>query len=154
MPVSVRVRLRKANQRVRPTAIRRFAERLLHAVGESRSELGVELVGDRRMRRLNRQYRGRDSSTDVLAFSIREAPGPVSLLLGDVVISIPTVYRQALEHRHSPDDEFAVLLIHGILHLCGYDHERGDKEAQRMRRQERRLFGRVCPVSRLLASRP
>jgi rRNA maturation RNase YbeY len=102
------------------------------------------------MRRLNRQYRGRDSSTDVLAFSIREAPGPVSRLMGDVVISIPAVYRQALDHRHSVDDEFAMLLIHGILHLCGYDHERGSKDAARMRRQERRLLGRASPLPRLL----
>jgi rRNA maturation RNase YbeY len=154
MPVSVRVRLRNATERVRSTAVRRVAEHLLDAVGESRSELGVELVGDRRMRRLNRQYRGRDVSTDVLAFSIREAPGPASPLMGDVVISIPAVYRQACDHRHSADDEFAILLIHGILHLCGYDHEGGGKEAQRMRRQERRLFDLVCPLPRLLKCKP
>ena len=150
MPVSVRVRLPKANEWVRPTAVRRFAESLLDVVGESQSELGVELVGDRRMRRLNRQYRGRDSSTDVLSFSMREAPGPLSPLLGDVVISLPAVSRQALNHRHSINDEFAIVLIHGILHLCGYDHERGSKEAQRMRRQERRLFDLVRPLPRLL----
>jgi rRNA maturation RNase YbeY len=150
MPVAVQVRLRLAGERVHRAAIRKFAERVLDAVGESRSELGVELVGDHRMRRLNRQYRGRDSSTDVLAFSIREAPGPVSRLMGDVVISIPAVYRQALDHRHSVDDEFAMLLIHGILHLCGYDHERGSKDAARMRRQERRLLGRASPLPRLL----
>lgn len=153
MPVAVHVRLRRADSRVRRTAIRKFAERVLDAVGESRSELGVELVGDRRMRRLNRQYRGRDSSTDVLAFSIREAPGPKSRLMGDVVISIPAVYRQALDHRHSVDDEFAMLLIHGILHLCGYDHERGSEDAARMRRQERRLLGRTSPLPRLLDRR-
>jgi probable rRNA maturation factor len=154
MPVAVHVRLRRAGTRVRRTAVQKFAERLLDAVGESRSELGIELVGDRRMRRLNRQYRGRDSSTDVLAFSIRDAPGPVSRLMGDVVISIPAVYRQALDNRHSVDDEFAMLLIHGILHLCGYDHERGSKDAARMRRQERRLLGRAFPLPRLLDRRP
>lgn len=154
MPVAVRVRLRTAKELVRRPAIKRLAENLLDAVGESRSELCVELVGDHRMRRLNRQYRSRDSSTDVLAFSLREAPGPVSRLIGDVVISMPAVLRQALEHRHSVDDEFAILLIHGILHLCGYDHERGSREAERMRRLERRLFKESCPLPCLLGCRP
>lgn len=145
MPVALRVRLRK-RERVRRSAIKRFAETILHAVGESRSELGIELVGDRRMRRLNGRYRGKDSSTDVLAFSIREAPGPVSSLIGDVVISIPAVSRQATSHGHSVDKEFAILLIHGILHLCGYDHELGEKEAERMARRERTLLNDAQPL--------
>lgn len=152
MPVELRVRLRR-KKLVRRTAVRALAESLLGAVGESHSELGVELVGDRRMRRLNRQYRGKDSTTDVLAFSLREAPCPSSPLLGDVVISIPAVSRQAIAHRHSMDKEFAVLLIHGILHLCGYDHERGWSEAQRMRRQERRLLQGVGALPHLVAGR-
>jgi probable rRNA maturation factor len=149
MPVTLRVQLRK-KKRVRRAAVRKLAEILLHAVGESGSDVGIELVGDRRMRRLNRLYRGKDSSTDVLAFSIREGPGPKSSLMGDVVVSIPAVVRQARAHRHSEDKELAVLLIHGLLHLCGYDHERGEKEAERMRRRERLLFDRACPLPRLL----
>ena len=149
MPVVLRVRLRK-RERVPRFAIRRLAETLLRAVGESRSELGIELVGDRRMRRLNGHYRGKDSPTDVLAFSIREAPGPVSSLLGDVVISIPAVSRQATAHGHSVDKEFAILLIHGILHLCGYDHERGKGEAAEMARRERMLLNYVQPLPCLL----
>jgi probable rRNA maturation factor len=151
MPVTVRVRLRK-KKRVRRTAVRRLVEILLHAVGESGSDVGIELVGDRRMRRLNKVYRGKDSSTDVLAFSIREGPGPRSSLMGDVIVSIPAVARQARAHRHSEDDELAILLIHGLLHLCGYDHERGKKEAERMRRRERLLFDGVSPLPRLLGN--
>jgi rRNA maturation RNase YbeY len=123
---------------------------LLDAVGEARSELGIELIGDRRMRRLNQQYRGQDRSTDVLAFSMREAAGPISALIGDVVISVPAVLRQASVHRHSLDEEFARLLIHGILHLCGYDHERGRREAARMKQRERSVLTRVGPPPRLL----
>ena len=104
MPVTLRVRLRKT-KRVHLAAVRELTEALLHAVGESGSDLGIELVGDRRMRRLNRLYRGKDASTVVLAFSIREGPGPKSSLLGDVVVSIPAVARQAREHRHSEDRE-------------------------------------------------
>jgi probable rRNA maturation factor len=152
MPVALRVWLRNS-KRVRRAVVKRFANLLLHAVGESGSEFGIELVGDCRMRRLNRRYRGNDSSTDVLAFSIREGSGPVSSLIGDVVVSIPAAARQARAHRHSEDEELAVLLIHGLLHLCGYDHERGEKEAARMRRRERLLLERARPLPRLLRRR-
>jgi rRNA maturation RNase YbeY len=153
MPIELRIRLRN-KKRVRRRAVTRLAETILDAVGESRSELSVELVNDRRMRWLNLRYRAKDSSTDVLAFSMREAPCPVSPLIGDVVISIPAVTRQAKTNRHSTDKEFAILLIHGILHLCGYDHERGKQEAQRMNRRERALLNRVQPLPCLLKRRP
>ncbi len=153
MPIELRIRLRN-KKRVRRRAVTKLAETILNAVGESRSELGVELVNDRRMRWLNLRYRAKDSSTDVLAFSMREAPGPVSPLIGDVVISIPAVTRQAKTHRHSTDKEFAILLIHGILHLSGYEHERGNQEARRMNRRERALLNRVHPLPCLLTLRP
>jgi probable rRNA maturation factor len=82
----------------------------------------VLLVGDRAIRRLNRTYLGRDHPTDVLAFPQARAfsmPGPS--LLGDVVISVDTAARQAKAHGHSLDRELALLLIHGLLHLLGYD---------------------------------
>lgn len=97
------------------------------------------------MRQLNKRYRKQDKSTDVLAFPIQEGPGPRTDLLGDVVISLPTAQRQAKESNHSLDRELAVLLVHGVLHLCGYDHERGGAEARRMQRRERAI---LCLVSR------
>lgn len=109
------------------------------------AELSVLLVNDRRMRVLNRQYRGRDKTTDVLSFAMREGepmPGE-PLLLGDVVISLPTAGRQAAEKGHSLEREVAILLIHGILHLLGYDHEQGEREAQRMERLEKRLLAKI-----------
>jgi rRNA maturation RNase YbeY len=60
--------------------------------------------------------------------------------LGDVVIAVPTAVRQAKQGRRSLNEELSVLLIHGILHLCGYDHERGEKEARRMHRRERMIL--------------
>ncbi|MEX5217828.1 MAG: rRNA maturation RNase YbeY [Nitrospiraceae bacterium] len=152
MPIELRIRLRN-KKRVRRRAVMTLAETVLDVVGESRSELGIELVNDRRMRGLNRQYRAKDVSTDVLAFSMRESPGPVSSLLGDVVICIPAVVRQAQASGHSIDKEFTILLIHGILHLCGYDHERGQREARRMHRRERSLLDRVHPLPCLLSRR-
>ncbi len=129
--------------------LERSARAILTDVGETSAELGILFVGDQRMRGLNRRYRGKDRTTDVLAFAMREAARPqVSCLmpdmLGDVVISIPTARRQAKEARRSLDKELACLLVHGILHLCGYDHERGEKEARRMHRRERMILRSIA----------
>ncbi len=131
----------------------RLAQQVLSAVGESSSELSIELIGDRRMRRLNRVYRRKDRTTDVLAFGMRESDNPCPTLLGDVVISVPTAFRQARETGRTLDDELATLLVHGVLHLCGYDHERNEKEAARMHRRERAILQMVRPVPRLVIRR-
>ena len=127
-------------------AFRRLAERVLAAVGEGRSELSLDLVGDGRMRRLNRQYRRKDRTTDVLAFAMRESASPVSALLGDVVISVPTAQRQAKEGGRSLSEELAWLLVHGVLHLCGYDHERSETDARRMKRREQAILRALHPI--------
>jgi probable rRNA maturation factor len=150
MPMSVRTRLRRTTLLV--PAISHLIQRMLSAAGESKAVLSVEFIGDHRMRRLNAQYRGHDRTTDVLAFSMREAPGPRSALLGDVVISVPQAVRQAIEREHSIQHELATLLIHGILHLLGYDHERSEMEARRMRRKERALLQAVLPIPTLVKS--
>jgi rRNA maturation RNase YbeY len=93
------------------------------------------------MQRLNAAYRGNDRPTDVLAFAMREgkrAAGDEGTL-GDVVISLDTAQRQAASRGHSVDEEVTTLLIHGILHLLGYDHERSPAEARRMKKKEREL---------------
>lgn len=151
MPVAVRIRLRRRRQ-IRRKAVTCLANAILDAVGESNAELSIELIGDRRMTRLNRDYRGRNVPTDVLAFSQREAPCPRTSLLGDVVISVHAALRQAHARHHSADEELAVLLIHGILHLCGYDHERGEPEARRMRRRELIVRRVVNPLPRLIGT--
>jgi probable rRNA maturation factor len=153
MAVYLRVRLTRLV--VRHTTLVHLAERVLSAVGESRSELSLELTGDGRMRRLNREYRKKDRPTDVLAFPIREAVmprgvRPVTQMLGDVVISLPTAVRQAKEAGRSIDDELAMLLVHGVLHLCGYDHERNRLQAARMSRRERALLHLISPVPRMV----
>jgi probable rRNA maturation factor len=148
MAVYLRVRLIRVT--VRQTALRRLAEHVLSAVGEAQSELSIDLVGDGRMRRLNCQYRKKDRTTDVLAFAMRESSSPVSALLGDVVISVPTARRQAKEGRRSLSEELAWLLVHGVLHLCGYDHERSDAEARRMKRREQAMLRALRPVPTLV----
>jgi rRNA maturation RNase YbeY len=148
MAVYLRVRLRRLAKR--QAAFLRAAESILEAVGEPQSELSLELVGDGRMRRLNRLYRRKDRTTDVLAFPMRESDNPCPMLLGDVAISVPTALRQAREAGRSPNDELAALLVHGVLHLCGYDHERSAKEAARMHRREREILQAIGPAPLLV----
>ena len=102
------------------------------------------LVSDTVMRRLNREWRGTDRSTDVLSFAQAEGPGGAPAgLLGDVVISVDTARRQARDRDAPLAREIDRLLIHGVLHLLGYDHERSPAEARRMQRRERVLARRL-----------
>lgn len=112
-------------------------------MGYTDSELSVTFVGDRTMRRLNRDYRGIDKPTNVLSFSMGEGdfPGMNPHLLGDVVISADTARREAEEEGIPLAKRLGFLLLHGILHVTGHDHERsGEAEARRMERAQRKLF--------------
>jgi probable rRNA maturation factor len=122
--------------------VRRLAREILSMACEGPCELSVALVGDAEMRRLNATYRGKDRTTDVLAFAQREGASAASdpSLLGDVVISIPVAGLQARERGTDLDRELAELLVHGILHLLGYDHERSPAEARRMFARSRELM--------------
>jgi rRNA maturation RNase YbeY len=134
-------------------AVEREARALLEAVGEPTASLSVSFVGDSAIRRLNREHRGKDSATDVLSFPLLEpavakrgvrrpaeadVPGAPERLLGDVVISLDSAWRQACAYDATLQDEVARLLIHGLLHLLGHDHEEA-RERTRMVREERRL---------------
>lgn len=115
--------------------IRGAAKAALEDIGSVGAELSVLLTDDTGIRGLNRQYRGIDRVTDVLSFPQNDA-----VVLGDVVISIETAARQAEENGVGLDEEIARLLMHGILHLKGYEHEKGGLRARRMREKEERLF--------------
>lgn len=122
--------------------MRRRLTILLRKSGLPDAELSVLLVGDRAMRTLNRTWRGKDRTTDVLSFSLREGRFPRIRpeMLGDIVISVPVAVRQAREAGHSLVREIDRLLVHGLVHLLGYDHERGPREDRRMKRKERELL--------------
>lgn len=94
------------------------------------------------MRTLNRRYRGKDRSTDVLSFAYNDGVFPAlpGTPLGDLVLSLPAAERQARAAGDPLRRELDRLLVHGFLHLLGYDHERGRREAQRMQARERRLL--------------
>lgn len=100
---------------------------------------------DPAIRELNRRYRNRDTPTDVLSFPLADDVCPD--LLGDVVISVDTLRRQARQRKRSMADELLRLLIHGILHLLGYDHEVSPAEARRMRKAEREMKTAVRGVN-------
>jgi len=111
-------------------------------LGYPDSELSVAIVGDRSIRRLNREYLGRDKSTNVISFAMQEGQfaGVNPQLLGDVVISAATCAREADEGGVTFSHRLHFLLLHGILHLVGYDHERsGETEARRMEKKEREM---------------
>jgi probable rRNA maturation factor len=125
-------------------ALARKARIVLEALGLDASELSVSLVGDAEIRRLNRRYRGKDRPTDVLSFSLREGEfGDVATSIGDVVISLETAKRQALENGFTFPEEVDRLLVHGILHLAGYDHEVSPREERRMKRKASEMLRRI-----------
>ena len=101
----------------------------------ARGTVTLVVTSDRRIRGLNRTWRGQDKATDVLSFPAGDDPGPAPHL-GDIVISRETAARQARHEGHSLATELRVLALHGLLHLLGYDHER---DSGRMARIERRL---------------
>ena len=100
------------------------------------------------MRQLNGEYRGIKKSTDVLSFEgrIPAARGPLNNILGDIVINIPRAELQAKTYGTGFYDEVFRLLIHGILHLSGYDHEQSDYRAVKMRKKEQELFHAITTV--------
>jgi probable rRNA maturation factor len=135
--------------------LRRTADAVLSAARADGAELSLVLVSDRRIRALNRRYRKKDRPTDVLAFplggqiyfprrKINLSPFP-PVLLGDVVISVPMARRHAADLGHGLREELRRLLVHGVLHLLGYDHERGPRDAALMARKEKAILRMTTP---------
>ena len=131
----------------RKRALSALARRALDAEDvASPAQISIVLTDDRAVRRLNRRYRATDSTTDVLSFAFGEGPAfatppGTARQLGEVVISYPTALRQAQRAGHNVEDELAHLLVHGVLHVLGYDHET-DSEEGKMRAREDAILGR------------
>jgi len=130
-----------------------IAQQVLVAQGAGAEvELGLLIATQERVKQLNRDYLGRDEPTDVLAFSAREEVGTDSppfvqppdgvLHLGEVIISYPQAAIQAEEHQHSIKKELAILIIHGVLHLLGYEHDNPEL-ARQMRAREAELLSYI-----------
>ena len=122
---------------------REFTEKALKVVPANGEGVTVAFVSDRRMRELNRLWRRKGGTTDVLSFPAgqEEFERAEGASLGDVVISVEQARRQALEHGLGFDEEVAQLILHGLLHLCGYDHETDGGEMNRLELKLRRRLG-------------
>lgn len=120
-----------------------FAAKALKVIPANGAGVTVAFVSDRAMRELNRRWRGKRGTTDVLSFPAGqdEFERRAGATLGDVVISVERAARQAAEHGLTLDEEIAQLILHGLLHLCGYDHETDDGEMSALELRLRRRLG-------------
>ena len=124
--------------------LKKVALTVLELVERENVELSLALVGNAEMQKLNAKYRRMNHPTDVLSFPMEEKLLQETRLLGDVIISVEQAAEQARERRRTLDEEMTTLLIHGIVHLLGYDHERSAKDARIMRRLEKKILGQLC----------
>jgi len=137
-PEGSTVTFRRPPGSVRPRGIRNFARKLQQEVAKGRP-FDVLITGDAELRKLNREFRGRDYPTDVLSFPIEQALPPARPL-GDLAISLARARAQAREFGHTVEQELQILMLHGVLHLLGYDHE---IDSGRMARAEKRWRSRL-----------
>ena len=142
-PLTVHLSNRQRTFRIRPQFLISTAKTILRHAGQYRGELSVVLINERAMRVLNAQYRGKAWPTDVLSFPQPSPRDGAEHLIGDVVISLQTATRQAKERTSTLHGEIVRLLVHGVLHLLGYDHERSPQEARRMGAKERMIIQRL-----------
>ncbi len=142
--MSVEIVNRSRVKKVSPLRIRRSASLILDALKQRRVCLSIALVGNQAIRTLNARYRAKNTPTDVLSFIAGDTLPSGEKLLGDVVISVQQAAKQARDKNHSLEKELEILLIHGILHLLGYDHERSKKDAKAMRGLEQKIHKVLC----------
>ena len=124
---------RQRKRKIDTKAWETFAARAVAAIGHTESSATIAFVSDRTIRQLNRQFRDVDKATDVLSFPADEESN-----LGDVAISVDTAAAQAKENGLTFDEEVAQLILHGLLHLSGYDHETDNGEMNRLELRLRR----------------
>ena len=112
------------------------------------SQLSLVFCDDEAIKEVNNEYRGKDEPTDVLSFPMElENFIPEIRMLGDIVISTDTAIRQAKEYNHSTETEIVILLIHGLLHLNGYDHIKED-DCKKMRPRETEILKHICSLEK------
>ncbi|MFH1097502.1 MAG: rRNA maturation RNase YbeY [Candidatus Desantisbacteria bacterium] len=131
---------------IKRESIRGIVRRVLKTEGVKADEVSIVFCDDAFIHELNKRYRGVDGATDVLSFSLTEGKeggnNPVGIVsLGEIIISVETASRQAEECQHSIERELEVLIIHGVLHLIGYDHSVEDWEQGEMYKRQMELLG-------------
>jgi len=134
-----RQRRRKINTR----RCREFGERALRTIRKDKPDVTIVFVSDEAIKKLNRKYRGKNYATDVLSFQAGAEPFEAEHRkhLGDVLISVERAAAQAKQNGLSFAGEIEQLILHGLLHLCGYDHEKDDGEMNRLELKLRKRLG-------------
>ena len=127
---------RQRRKKIDTEAWSRFAVKALDAIGNRESSATIAFVSDKNIRRLNQQFRNVDKATDVLSFPAEEETD-----LGDIAISVETAAAQAKENGLTFETEIAQLILHGLLHLSGYDHETDNGEMNRLELRLRKKLG-------------
>jgi len=133
---------RQDRYRIAHEEIKKKAKTILNALECHDGELSILIVNDPEIAKLNKTYLGRSGPTNVIAFSMQEGPfGQINPnLLGDVVISLDTAAREAQDAGISVESRLDQLLIHGVLHLFGFDHDKTSEQAKAMRMKEEELL--------------
>ncbi|MDH3693714.1 MAG: rRNA maturation RNase YbeY [Gammaproteobacteria bacterium] len=122
--------------------ISRWAQTALNDIEQEKSELTVRVVDENEIRELNRTYRGKDQATNVLSFPFTDPPQTATNILGDVVVCASVIKREAQEQNKAQDAHWAHMIVHGVLHLCGYDHEQ-QTQAEQMERMETTVLAQL-----------
>jgi probable rRNA maturation factor len=132
--MTLAIQNRQRTVAIHTATIKRHVQRAMIYLGCADRELSVVFGSDRLLHALNRDYRQQDHPTNVLAFPQAEicANTPISALLGDVIVSVPIAARQACHLQQSLEERVTFLIIHGLLHLLGYDHDQSLPERRRM----------------------
>ncbi|MDX2439306.1 MAG: rRNA maturation RNase YbeY [Desulfobacterales bacterium] len=133
---------RQKKHKLSKTKLQKRAQAILNALGSPEGELSILVVDDSEIKTLNKDYLKRSGPTNVIAFPMKEGDfadiNPQ--LLGDVVISMETAGREALQSGITTEERFAQLLVHGILHLFGFDHETSEQDARKMEKKSNELL--------------
>ena len=124
-----------------PTAaeVQHWAEAALQSIEQASVSLSVRIVDEQEIADLNQRYRSKSGPTNVLSFPFEDPPGVESDELGDIVVCAPVVDREAVEQGKTAQEHWAHMVVHGVLHLCGYDHI-DDKDADEMENEETRIL--------------
>ena len=140
--MAISVQNRQRSVAIHTATVKKRVRRIMTYLGCSNRELSIVFGSDSLLQELNRTYRHKDRATNVLAFpqypSYEGEPG--SAMLGDVIVSLPTAVREACALRQSLEARVVYLLLHGILHLLGYDHEHSAAQRRRMEALERQVL--------------
>ena len=134
---------RQRRRKIEKKQWRAFAEEALESIGAKKDSATIVFLSDRAIRELNRRFRGKDYATDVLSFPCAAEPFETEnrSQLGEVVISVQRATAQSQSNRLSFDNEVKQLILHGLLHLCGYDHEIDKGEMNRLELRLRKELG-------------